>query len=418
MEGISDKEEKDLDQKIYSVSGLNHFVKGLLEREKELQDVWVKGEISNFKHHKGRHMYFVLKDDSSEINSVMFRSKNRDLDFEPEEGMEVICRGDITLYVDRGRYQIVVKEMMVGGIGELYLAYEKLKEKLSEEGLFDDEHKKAIPFLPKKVGIVTSGEGAALEDMLRTLKERFENIDIVVSPAKVQGEDAAKDIAESIKKLDEMDVDVVIIGRGGGSIEDLWSFNEEILARAVFEAETPIVSAVGHETDFLISDFVADERAATPTSAAELVVPIKSELKSKVRDQKRRARTAMRNIITNYREKLKNLSTSPVLQNPKRMLEDRYQKLDENTERIDILLERYLERYKEDLSNKKDRLNALSPVQTMKRGYSIVMDDQKKVISSVDEVEKEDLLSIHLIDGEILSEVEEVERCQKKNLKK
>ncbi|MFP4001666.1 MAG: exodeoxyribonuclease VII large subunit [Thermoplasmata archaeon] len=417
MERNYPDKEKDLDQKIYSVSGLNHLVKALLEREDELQNVWVKGEISNFKHHNGRHMYFVLKDETSEINSVMFRSRNRELDFEPEEGMEVLCRGDISLYVDRGRYQIVVKEMMVGGIGELYLAYEKLKEKLSKEGLFDDEHKKDLPFLPRKVGIVTSGEGAALEDMLRVLKERFENIDVVVAPTKVQGEDAAEDIVRSIKKLDRSDIDVIIIGRGGGSIEDLWSFNEEILARAIFDAKTPIVSAVGHETDFLISDFVADERAPTPTGAAEIVVPVKKELKQKVRENKRRAKTALRNVINSYKERLENLRKSSVFQDPERLLEDRYQKLDENIERLDLTLERYLERYRERLENKKDRLNALGPIQTMKRGYSIVMDEQKRVVSSVDEVEKEDLLSINMIDGEITSEAKEVERCQK-SLKK
>ncbi|MEF8832074.1 MAG: exodeoxyribonuclease VII large subunit [Candidatus Thermoplasmatota archaeon] len=409
--------EKDLDQKIYSVSGLNHYVKSLLERENEIQDVWVKGEISNFKHHNGRHMYFVLKDDSSEIRSVMFRSKNRDLDFEPEEGMEVLCRGDIGLYIPRGQYQLVVKEMMVGGIGELYLAYEKLKEKLSEEGLFEDEYKQDIPFLPQKVGIVTSGEGAALRDMLRVLKERFENIDVFVVPTQVQGEGSAEEIVDSIKKLDEMETDIIIIGRGGGSIEDLWSFNEEKVARAIFKAETPIVSAVGHETDFLISDFVADERAPTPTGAAELVVPIKTELKQKIKEQERRSRTALDNLIGGYKDKLESVADSPVFEKPERIVEDRYQKLDENIERLGITLKRYLKTYNQKLEGQKDRLKALSPIQTMKRGYSIVMDEEEEVVTSVDEVSLEDILRINLIDGEIKAETEEVERCQK-NLRK
>ncbi len=417
MEKSKIDREKDLDQKIYSVSGLNHYVKSLLERENKIQNVWVKGEISNFKHHDGRHMYFVLKDDTSEISSVMFRSKNRDLDFEPEEGMEVLCRGDIGLYIPRGQYQLVVKEMMVGGIGELYLAYEKLKEKLSEEGLFDDEHKKKLPFLPQKVGIVTSGEGAALRDMLRVLKDRFENIDIVIVPTQVQGEGSAENIVDSIEKLDRMETDVIIIGRGGGSIEDLWSFNEEKVARAIFEAETPIVSAVGHETDFLISDFVADKRAPTPTGAAELVVPIKSELKQKIRDQERRSRTALNNLIIGYRDKLKSLAESPVFEKPERLLEDRYQKLDENIERLSITLDRYLEAYRQKLNGQEDRLQALSPIQTMKRGYSIVMSEEEEVITSIEEVSIEDILKINLIDGKISAEAEEVERCQK-NLKK
>ena len=414
MEKTNIDREKDLDQKIYSVSGLNHFVKSLLERENEIQDVWVRGEISNFRHHNERHMYFVLKDDTSEISSVMFRSKNKDLDFEPEEGMEVLCRGDIGLYIPRGQYQLVVEEMMVGGIGELYLAYEKLKEKLSEEGLFDDEHKKEIPFLPQKVGIVTSGEGAALRDMLRVLKDRFENIDVFVVPTQVQGEGAAEKIVDSIKRLDSMDIDVIIIGRGGGSIEDLWSFNEEKVARAIFKAETPIVSAVGHETDFLISDFVADERAPTPTGAAELVVPIKTELEQKIMDQERRTRTALNNLILGYREKMESLAESPVFQRPERILEDRYQKLDENIERLGITFDRYLKTYSQELNGQKDRLKALSPIQTMKRGYSIVMDEDNEVITSVNEVNIEDILKINMVDGEIKTETKEVERCQKK----
>jgi len=417
MEQTKIDQKEDLDQKIYSVSGLNHYVKSLLERENEIQDVWVRGEISNFKHHNGRHMYFVLKDDSSEINSVMFRADNRDLDFDPEEGMEVLCRGDIGLYIPRGQYQLIVKEMMVGGIGELYLAYEKLKKKLSEEGLFDDEHKKKIPFLPQKVGIVTSGEGAALRDMLRVFKDRFENIEIFVVPTQVQGEGSAEKIADSINKLDSMEIDVIIIGRGGGSIEDLWSFNEEKVARAIFKAKTPVVSAVGHETDFVISDFVADARAPTPTGAAELVVPIKTELKQKIMEQERRSRTALNNLIMIYRDKLKSLVDSPVFEKPERMLEDRYQKLDENVERLGITLDRYLKTYTQKLNSQKDRLKALSPHQTMKRGYSIVMDEEKEIVTSVDEVSIKDILRINLIDGKIKAETEEVERCQK-NLRK
>jgi len=304
--------------------------------------------------------------------------------------------------------------MMVGGIGELYLAYEKLKEKLSEEGLFDDEHKKEIPFLPQKVGIVTSGEGAALRDMLRVLKDRFENIDVFVVPTQVQGEGAAEKIVDSIKRLDSMDIDVIIIGRGGGSIEDLWSFNEEKVARAIFKAETPIVSAVGHETDFLISDFVADERAPTPTGAAELVVPIKTELEQKIMEQERRTRTALNNLILGYREKMESLAESPVFQRPERILEDRYQKLDENIERLGITFDRYLKTYSQELNGQKDRLKALSPIQTMKRGYSIVMDEDNEVITSVNEVNIEDILKINMVDGEIKTETKEVERCQKK----
>lgn len=411
------KDLEELDEKIYSVSDLNRYVKSILERNNELRNIWVKGEISDFTHHRQRHMYFMLKDESSEINCVMFQSKNKEIEFDPEEGMEVLCKGNITLYQPKGQYQVIVKEMKVGGIGELYLAYKQLKEKLSKEGLFDDGKKKELPFLPIRVGIVTSEEGAGLRDMLRVLKDRFENIDILLAPAKVQGEESPIQIAEAISKLDKKEIDVMIVGRGGGSIEDLWSFNEEVVARAIYQAETPIVSAVGHETDFLISDFVADERAPTPTGAAELVVPDKKEIKQRLDEEKRRTKIALGNLLENYRTKLKNITDSPVFTRPIRMLEDYYQKLDEDRRKIFINIKNILQTHDQNLSTQREKLNALSPLQTMKRGYSIVRDENNDVVTSVDEVESGDILMINLKDGSIESEAKEVERS-KENLKK
>jgi len=407
------KKKKNIsDRQIYSVSDLNLKVKSLLQREDDLQGLWVKGEISNFTHYQGKHMYFVLKDEKSELNCAMFRSHNKDIEFEPEEGMEVLCKGDIGLFVPKGKYQLVVKEMMVGGIGELYLAYEQLKEKLSEEGLFEDEYKKDLPSLPKKVGIVTSEEGAALRDMVKVLQQRFENVDIFLAPAVVQGKNSAESIVRSIRLLDQKNLDVIIVGRGGGSIEDLWSFNEEKVARAIFEADTPIVSAVGHETDFLISDFVADARAPTPTGAAELVIPLKSELKQRMEYQMKRAKRALDNIIHNCEEKLERIKERSVFKRPEILLEDRYQRLDANVDRLETSIKRRIEDSRQRLKGQKERLKALGPLQTMERGYSIVTDEDGEVITTIESVEKDELIEVNVSDGCIEAETKEVKRSQ------
>lgn len=404
-----------LDEMIYTVTDLNVYVRSLLSSESKIQNIWVKGEISNFTHHNGMHMYFVLKDEKSEINCAMFRSHNKDIDFDPEEGLEVLCRGDVGLYLPRGQYQLVVKEMIPGGKGKLYLAYEQLKKKLKKEGLFDEKYKKPIPFLPKKVGVVTSAEGAALRDIIRTLRDRFENIEIILSPARVQGEGSADEIVQSINKLDSMDVDTIIVGRGGGSIEDLWSFNEEKVARAIFEAETPIVSAVGHETDFLISDFVADARAPTPTGAAEIVVPDKKELQKKLKDYKRRSDVALKNRINSLNEKIDNIKKSKSFTEPLRMLDDRIQELDEIYSEIDRNWKRYIDQKIQNLKTQEEKLKALGPSETMRRGYSIVMDEEGELITSVDELNEDDLIDIRMMDGKLKAKIKEVEKWKKKN---
>ncbi len=411
MEEVKD-EKKISNRKIYSVSDLNLKVKSLLQRKDDLQGLWVKGEISNFTHYQEKHMYFVLKDEKSEINCAMFRSHNKDIEFEPEEGMEVLCKGGVGLFVPRGQYLFIVKEMMVGGKGELYLAYEQLKEKLSEEGLFDDEHKKELPFLPKKIGIVTSEEGAALRDMVKVLKERFENRDIYLAPTLVQGKGSAECIVKSIRLLDREDLDVIIIGRGGGSIEDLWSFNEEKVARTIFKADTPIVSAVGHETDFLISDFVADARAPTPTGGAELVVPLKSDLKQKIEYQNKRLKRALDNIIQSYKEKLQSIKERSVFKRPNILLEDGYQRLDSNIDKLHINIKRWIKDSRQRLKGQKERLKALGPFQTMQRGYSVVTDEEGQIITSIEGIEEDKFIEVNVSDGCIEAETKEVKRSQ------
>jgi len=409
-----DKFGISFDGKVYSVTDLNLFVKSLLLRTDELHDILVRGEISNFTHYDDRHMYFSLKDDKSEINCVMFRGDNKDLEFQPEEGIEVLCRGSVTVYPPRGRYQVVVKEMYPGGMGKLYLAFQQLKEKLEEEGLFSEELKKPLPFLPRKIGIVTSREAAALRDVISVLRRRFPNIDILLAHTPVQGKGAEEEIAEKIKMIDRKDVDVIIVTRGGGSIEDLWCFNEEVVARAIFEAEKPVISAVGHETDFLISDFVADVRAPTPSAAAETVVPVKEELETILSNDLNRAENALKNIIQDLKIRLGHVATSSVFKNPMILIEEEFQRLDEVTIQLDRNIRDLIKGYSQRLESQEHRLRALSPEAVLERGYSIVTDGVGEVIESVDDVGVGDLLEVKMKDGDIDVEVKDVKRCQKK----
>ncbi len=407
-------EPKKEEQKVYSVTDLNLYVKALLTRDENLQGIWIRGEISGFTHHQGRHMYFQLKDEKSQLRCAMFENANRTLDFIPEEGMDVMCKGNVTIYTARGEYQIIVTEMLAGGLGTLYLAFEKLKKRLHEEGLFDEKHKKPIPILPGKVGIVTSEDGAALRDILSVIKRRFSNMDVLIMPTPVQGKGAAEKIAEGIGIIDTKDVDVIIVSRGGGSIEDLWCFNEEVVARAIFKAETPVISAVGHETDFLISDFVADLRAPTPSAAAERAVPSKSKMLKTLLDERRRCAYALNNMVSEYRTRLLRITKSPVFRRPKMLLEDFIQTLDEDIEKLNRNITALLSEYKHQLKNQRERLRALGPEEVMKRGYSVITQPSGELITSISEVSVGDILEIKLTDGEIDSVVKEVKRWKKK----
>ena len=319
-----------MEDKYISIGELNSFIKSMFDENVFLRKVYLKGEISNFKNHTRGHLYFTLKDDTSRISAVMFYSSAITLNFKPEDGMNVLVEGRISCYPTAGTYQIYVDKMEVDGLGALYIEFEKLKAKLAKEGLFREEHKKPIPKIPKRIGIVTAPTGAAIKDILSTIKRRFPLVETILFPALVQGRDAAPDIVRQIKEADsgKYDIDVLIVGRGGGSIEDLWAFNEEVVARAIYEAKTPIISAVGHEVDFTIADFVADLRAPTPTGAAEMAVPTVSEINHMIETLRIRANEFMSNYLRRNQLRLDAVKNSYILKNPLSLYEMKEQKLD------------------------------------------------------------------------------------------
>ncbi len=304
-----------------TVGELNNYIKGVLERDAFLNRVYLKGEISNFKNHTTGHFYFTLKDDTSRINAVMFASAARNIEFKPEDGMNVLVVGRISAYPVAGSYQIYVESMQPDGIGNLYIEFEKLKKKLEQKGLFRPEHKKKIPKYPSRIGVVTAPTGAAIKDIMSTIKRRFPSCEVILFPSLVQGASAAPNIVEQIKKADAFGLDTLIVGRGGGSIEDLWAFNEEIVANAIYECNTPVISAVGHEIDFTIADFVADVRATTPTGAAEMAVPTVMDTLNIINQYKIRLNKNIKNMVNNKYIELRNLKQSYILKNPMAMYE-------------------------------------------------------------------------------------------------
>ena len=307
---------ESMNDKYISVTQLTRYIKYKIDNDVNLNEVFLKGEISNFKAHSRGHYYFTLKDEGSRINAIMFSSATRNVKFIPQDGMKVLVTGKISVFEATGQYQIYVNEMLEDGIGNLYIAYEQLKKKLQEEGLFDEKYKKPIPKIPNRVGVVTAPTGAAIKDIISTIKRRWPLTEIYLFPALVQGEDAKEDIVRQIKRADEYNLDTLIVGRGGGSIEDLWAFNEEIVARAIFECKTPVISAVGHEIDFTIADFVADLRAPTPTGAAEMAVPQLSDVTKYLNQINIRLNNTISNKINQNKRKLNDLMTSNVFKNP------------------------------------------------------------------------------------------------------
>ena len=311
-----------------NISDLNNYIKNILDKDSFLNKVYLKGEISNFKNHTRGHLYFTLKDDNSRISAVMFQSSAIKLTFVPEDGMNVLVEGRISAYPAQGSYQIYIEKMEPDGLGALYIEYEKLKKKLASEGLFNPEHKKAIPKFPEKIGVITASTGAAVRDIMSTIRRRYPICEAILFPCLVQGRDAAPDIVRQIKKADAFAVDTIIVGRGGGSIEDLWAFNEEMVAKAIYECNTPIISAVGHEIDWTIADFVADLRAPTPTGAAEMAVPTVIDINTLLNNYKIRLNKNIKNMINTKFIKWRSLKNSFVLKNPMSMYEIKEQKLD------------------------------------------------------------------------------------------
>ena len=395
-----------VEPKILTVSQLNFYVKSVLDSDTRLNYVFLCGEISNLTdHYRSGHIYLSLKDNKSVIRAVMFAGNARNLKFKPMEGMKVICRGRVTLYEATGQYQYYIEDMQPDGIGALYQAYEQLKEKLQSKGLFDQSHKKPIPYCPKTIGVITSPTGAAVQDIKNILIRRFPSVNIILCPVLVQGDNAAPQLIDAVNKLNEYDLcDTIIIGRGGGSIEDLWAFNDENLAYAIYNSHIPVISAVGHETDFTICDFVSDLRAPTPSAGAELAVPDRNEILQNLDAQRQYLSSLMdkklienNNVVSEMTTKL--LSLSP---------DDKIAKLYNDLDFLSQKYENNSNRIFQNTSNKIEllatKLESLNPVSTLKRGYSVVTNNDKTV-TSVKDVKNGDTLAINVTDGKIISKV-------------
>ena len=383
-----------------SVSQLNGYIKEKFENDENLENILVKGEISNFKNHYTGHMYFTLKDENSLIKCVMFKSYAQKLGFMPKDGMKVFVLGTVSVYERDGVYQIYAKAMQEDGVGILYKKYEELKAKLEEEGYFSAEHKKKIPQMPKVIGVLTSKTGAVIRDIINVSTRRNPNVYIRLYPVPVQGEGAAEKIADGIKFMNENNLaDVLILARGGGSLEDLWPFNEEVVAHAIYDSKIPIISAVGHETDFSISDFVADLRAPTPSAAAELAVPDIYEVKQKINTYQNRLRTTLIKKVEIMKLRYEKVISSRIFKEPLRDINDKYLKIDNIVKNIENIIKLKEKQEKTKYIEIVSKLDALSPLKTLTRGYSIVENDNKKIIKSAKDLKKDDKILLKFIDG-------------------
>lgn len=412
-----------MQDKYITVTQLTKYIKYKIDGDANLNVVFLKGEISNFKAHTRGHFYFTLKDDNSRINAVMFASRAAKIKFLPQDGMKVMVTGKVSVYEATGGYQIYVDEMIEDGIGNLYIAFEQLKEKLAKEGLFNKEFKKAIPKFPKVIGIVTAPTGAAIRDILSTIRRRWPLTSTILFPALVQGKEGAQSIAKQIEIASTYPIDVLIVGRGGGSIEDLWCFNEEIVARAIFDCDIPVISAVGHEVDFTIADFVADMRAPTPTGAAEMAVPNLPDVDALLQQITLRLNKALLTQVATKQEKLNELKKSFIFKNPMTIYEIKEETFDRLYDRLELSLSHIVSKKKDQFeyimkhrcfrnpeiifSEKKhsfvtllSKLEALNPLLTIQRGYAIVQ-GEKGIISKVSDAKKGDEITIQVTDGTI-----------------
>jgi len=391
--------------KVYSVSALNRHIKEILEDS--FPALWVEGEISNFRPHYSGHLYFTLKDTTAQISCVMWKSRATSIPLELGDGMQVKVLGYVKVYEKSGRYQLDLLRIMPAGIGELQILFEKLKQKLLAEGLFENEHKKEIPKFPERIGIITSPTGAAITDLISILKKRSPSTEIIVRGVKVQGEGASDEIAASIELFNELNlVDVLIVGRGGGSLEDLWAFNEEKVARAIFQSKIPVISAVGHEIDFTISDFVADLRAPTPSAAAEMAVQNDEEIRKFVIDLRKRALVSIKNIIKNYLHQIKSILQSYAFNRPEDIVRQFSQRVDELTQRMTNSVLKNLKNMGEQLFAVEKHLSSLNPGNVLKRGYSMIL-LKGSLVSSVNQVEVKDEVEMKLKDGKLKSLISE-----------
>ena len=385
-----------------TVTDLNKYIKNKIDGDEMLNNVLVKGEISNFKNHYTGHMYFTLKDESSLIKCVMFKSYTTHLSFMPKDGMKVMVLGSVAVFERDGVYQIYAKAMKEDGLGSLYTAYEELKKKLEREGLFAEEHKKKIPFMPKTIGVLTSNTGAVIRDIINVSTRRNPGVHIRLYPVPVQGPGAAEKIAEGIKFMNENKLaDVLIIGRGGGSLEDLWPFNEEIVARAIYDSELPIISAVGHETDFTIADFVADLRAPTPSAAAELAVANIDDVRETLKLYNNRYKVALKKKIELMRLSYEKCMARPAYKNPTQKINEQYMVIDMKVKALQNSMMLKLKEAKTSFVKETAKLDSLSPLKTLTRGYSIVTKQESgKVIKSVDDLNSGEKVNLRLSDGQ------------------
>ncbi|EEH97682.1 exodeoxyribonuclease VII large subunit [Clostridium tertium] len=392
--------------KTLTVNELNNYIKKTLDNDFILNNLLVKGEVSNLKYHSSGHIYFSLKDSISKINCVMFKSNSADLDFKLIEGMEVIANARCSIYPGTGSLQLYIEKLQKEGIGELHIKFEKLKKKLQDEGYFDEQYKKEIPKMPKRIGVVTSETGAVIRDIINVSKRRSSLIDIVLYPALVQGEGAYKTIINGIKYFnDTKSVDVIIVGRGGGSIEELWNFNEEDLAKEIFKSKLPIISAVGHEVDFTISDFVSDYRASTPSQAAEIAVPLESDIMYEIDNYNKRINEIVFNKFSYEKEKLSNYKKILSLNSPEVILSNSYLELDRIEDRMKKLVFNKIEKEKLKIKSLNDILEAHNPINVLKKGYTIVEDNEKNIISSKEEIKDLDEFNIIFKDGKVKGKI-------------
>lgn len=439
-------------KKYLTVSALTGYLKYKFDTDEHLKMVFLKGEISNFKSHTAGHLYFSLKDEKSKINAIMFSTSAKKLTFIPAEGTKVLLVGRVSVYEATGNYQIYVDEMMEDGIGNLYIAYEKLKADLAKEGLFDESHKKELPKFPKRVGVITAATGAAIRDIISTIARRYPVCEVILFPSLVQGDNAAPDIVKNIKMAENFSLDVLIIGRGGGSIEDLWAFNEEIVARAIYECKIPTISAVGHEIDFTIADFVADHRAPTPTGAAEIAVPSIVDVKNVLNGFKIRLKENLYKKINYNRLLIDSYKNSFIIKNPVIMYENKKILVDQYNEKLTFLLMRKFETRKNNLAHLKEKINYVSPkelcisktkelliaktkinslikykieinkrsiahlieklelvnpLNILKRGYTVTYKDEKPV-GSIKNINISDELYLKFHDGDAIMEVKKI----------
>ena len=405
-------------QQILSITQINEYIQGIMDRDTTLRSISVRGEISNYKVYPSGHHYFTLKDEGGALKCVMFKGNSVKLRFKPENGMQIIAMGRISVYPRDGAYQLYCTGLVLDGIGDLYAAFEQLKSKLAAEGLFDPTHKKPLPKFPKTIGIITSSAGAAVHDMLRILNKRYPLCNVRILPVRVQGVEAPQEIADAIRYANDHQLaDLLIVGRGGGSIEDLWAFNDPLVAYAIYESRIPVISAVGHEPDFTISDFVADLRAATPSNAAELAVPDQDALRQNLDALSAAIASSLHNRLQAYSRQLRILSASPALQSPDAYLQQKQNLLTALSNRLISAENQSLSRFRERYLASAAKLDALSPLKVIARGYSVIRSAEGNLIPSIKQISPGENVCILFRDGSATAQITDVKEniCEPEN---